>query len=102
MNNKPSKTKPKQTQSNPILPAMAGKIALPVRHSLGDGGSVVEGFMTGQASKAWGFGFYFVTTPVTPADIKEARLVRMRGSISPLWQARYFGCHCGSNLSLYS
>jgi len=28
MNNQPSKTKPKQTQTKPILPAMAGKIAL--------------------------------------------------------------------------
>jgi len=33
----------KRTQTKPILPAMAGKIALPVRHSLGDGGSAVEG-----------------------------------------------------------
>jgi hypothetical protein len=43
----------KQTQSKPILPAMAGKIALPVRHSLpvlrsfseggSDGGSAAEG-----------------------------------------------------------
>ena len=33
----------KQTQSKPILPAMAGKIALPARHSFSDGGSEVEG-----------------------------------------------------------
>jgi hypothetical protein len=34
----------KQTQSKPILPArVACKIALPVRHSLSDGGSAVEG-----------------------------------------------------------
>jgi hypothetical protein len=33
----------KQTQTKPILPAIAGKIALPVRHSFSNGGSAVEG-----------------------------------------------------------
>jgi hypothetical protein len=30
-------------RANPILPIMAGKIALPIRHSFSDGGSEAEG-----------------------------------------------------------
>jgi hypothetical protein len=53
----------KRTQTNPILPAMSGKIALPVRHSFpvlrsfSEGGSEVEGSVV-----SWTARGYFLTS----------------------------------------
>jgi hypothetical protein len=44
---------------------------------------------------------HFVTIPLRPPAMREARFVRMRGNASPSGQARYFGSHTGSNFSLY-
>jgi hypothetical protein len=43
---------------------------------------------------------YLAMTPLRPLEVSEAMLARMRGSASPLEEARYFGSHSGSNFSL--
>lgn len=43
---------------------------------------------------------HLAMVPLRPLEVREAMLARMRGSASPLEEARYFGSHSGSNFSL--
>ncbi len=60
----------KRTQTNPILSAPAGKIALPVRHSLGDGGSEVEGPVMNLSRRSLGD-----LCPPKPLGAKDGRQI---------------------------
>jgi hypothetical protein len=44
---------------------------------------------------------HFVMTPSMPPDMREAILARIRGTVKPPGEARYFARQTGSNLSLY-
>lgn len=45
--------------------------------------------------------FLRLTTPRNPFELSAAMLAKIMGSANPPGEARYFGSHTGSNLSLY-